>query len=61
MNILGDLNGWIRDRTRASITGAFGIVGEIDNGIRGVESKGYGLGVKELVEQRSFSFEEIEG
>ena len=29
--ILGDLNGWIRDRTRASITGAFGVRGENDN------------------------------
>ena len=33
--ILGDLNGWIRDRTRAGITGAFGVPGENDNG-RGV-------------------------
>ena len=27
--ILGDLNGWIGDRTRASITGAFGVPGMI--------------------------------
>ena len=26
--ILGDLNGWIRDRTRVGITGAFGVPGE---------------------------------
>ena len=33
--ILADLNGWIKDRTRAGITGAFGVPGENDNG-RGV-------------------------
>ena len=32
--ILGDLNGWIEDRKRASITGAFRVPGEIDNGRR---------------------------
>ena len=31
------LNGWIGDRMRASITGAFGIQGEEDNGRRVVE------------------------
>ena len=35
--ILGDLNRWIGDRTRASITGAFGVPGESDNGRRVVE------------------------
>ena len=35
--ILGDLNGWIRGRTRAVITGAFGVPGENDNGRRVVE------------------------
>ena len=35
--ILGDLNGWIRDRTRAGITGAFGVPGENDSGRRVVE------------------------
>ena len=30
--ILGDLNRWIGDRARASITGAFGIPGGKDNG-----------------------------
>ena len=35
--ILGELNGWIGDRTRAGITGAFGVPGEIDNGSRLVE------------------------
>ena len=30
--ILGDLNGWIEDRTEAGITGAFGVPGEKDNG-----------------------------
>ena len=35
--IVGDLNGWIRDRIRAGITGAFGIPGEKDNGRRRVE------------------------
>ena len=29
--ILGYLNRWIEDRTRASITGAFGVPGENDN------------------------------
>ena len=33
----GDLNGWIGDRTRAGITGAFGVPGENDNGRRVVE------------------------
>ena len=35
--ILGDLNGWIGDRLRAGITGAFGVSGENDNGRRVVE------------------------
>ena len=35
--ILGDLNGWIGDRTRAGITGAKGVSGEFDNGRRVVE------------------------
>ena len=35
--ILGYLNGWIGDRTRAGITGAFGVPGENDNGRRVVE------------------------
>ena len=35
--ILGDLNGWIEDRKRAGITGAFGVPGENDNGRRVVE------------------------
>ena len=35
--ILGILNGCIRDRERADITGAFGVPGENDNGRRGVE------------------------
>ena len=34
---LGDINGWIGNRTRAGITGAFGILGENDNGRRVVE------------------------
>ena len=34
---LGDLNGWIGDRTRADIAGAFGVSGENDNGRRVVE------------------------
>ena len=37
MCILGDLNGWIEDRMRASITGAFRVPGENDNGRRVVE------------------------
>ena len=37
MCILGDLNEWIRDRTRAGITGAFVVPGENDNGRRVVE------------------------
>ena len=37
MCILGDLNGWIGNRTRTIITGAFGVPRENDNGIRGVE------------------------
>ena len=32
--ILGDLNGWIGDRTRAGITDALGVPGENDNGRR---------------------------
>ena len=32
--ILGDLNRWIEDRTRATITGDFGVPGENDNGRR---------------------------
>ena len=35
--ILGDLKGWIEDRTRAGITGAFGVPGENNNGRRVVE------------------------
>ena len=35
--ILGALNGWIRDRTRAGITGAFRVRGENGNGRRLVE------------------------
>ena len=35
--ILGGLNGWIGDRTRVGITGAFGVPGENDNGRRVVE------------------------
>ena len=35
--ILGDLNGWIGDRTRAGITVALGVPGENDNGRRVVE------------------------
>ena len=42
--ILGDLNGWIGDRTRACIPGAFGIPGENDNGRRVLEfCEGTGL------------------
>ena len=35
--ILGDLNGWVADRTRTVITGAFGVPGENDNGRKRVE------------------------
>ena len=35
--ILGDLNRWVGDRTRAGITGAFGVSGENDNRRRVVE------------------------
>ena len=35
--VLGDLNGWIGDRVRASITGAFGVLGENENGRRVVQ------------------------
>ena len=34
---LGDLNGWIGDRTRTGINGAFGVSGENDNGRRVVK------------------------
>ena len=37
MCILRDLNGWIGVRTRAGITGAFGVPGENGNGRRVVE------------------------
>ena len=33
----GNLNGWIKDRVRATITGAFGVPGENDNRRRMVE------------------------
>ena len=32
--ILGDLSGWIGNRTRGGITGAFGVLEENDNGRR---------------------------
>ena len=35
--ILGDLNGWLGDRTIAGITGAFEVPGDNDNGRRVVE------------------------
>ena len=35
--ILGDLNGWIGDRTRAGITGAIGVPGENYKDTRVVE------------------------
>ena len=35
--VLKDVNGWIGDRTRASITSDFGVPGESDNGRRVVE------------------------
>ena len=35
--ILGDLNGWVGDRVRPGITGAFGVQGENDNDRRVVE------------------------
>ena len=34
--ILGDLNGWIGDRTRAAIIDTFGVPGKNDNGRREV-------------------------
>ena len=34
--MLGFLNGWIGDRAKAGITGAFEVLGEKDNGRRGV-------------------------
>ena len=37
MCILGDLNKWIGDRTRAGVSGAFGVPGENENCIRVVE------------------------
>ena len=35
--ILGDLKGWIEDRTRTGITGTFGVPRDNDNGRRVVE------------------------
>ena len=35
--MLGDLNGWIGDRVRGGITGAFGVSEKNDNGRRVVE------------------------
>ena len=35
--VLGDLKGWIRDRVRAGITGAFGVPRENENGRTVVE------------------------
>ena len=46
--ILGDLNRWIGDETRASITGAFEVPGDSDNGRRLVEvcaERGLCLGI----------------
>ena len=40
--MLGDLNGWIGNRTRAGTTGAFGVPGENDNGRRVMEFCGEG-------------------
>ena len=37
LSVMGDLNGWIGDRVRASITGDFGVPGQNDNGRRGVD------------------------
>ena len=37
MYVLGYLNRWIGDRTRAGITGTFGLPGENDNSIIVVE------------------------
>ena len=34
---LRDLNGWVEDRMREGITGAFGVSGENDNGRRMME------------------------
>ena len=34
--LLGDLNGWVGDGTKAGITGVFGVPGENDNGRRAV-------------------------
>ena len=51
--ILGDQNGWIRDRTRAGITGAFGVPGENDNGRRGVEfceERGLCVEIKSMID-----------
>ena len=33
--VLGDLKGWIEDRVRAGITGAFGVPGGNENGRSG--------------------------
>ena len=47
MCIQEDLNGWIEDRIRAGITGAFGVPGENDNSRREVEfcaEKGHRVG-----------------
>ena len=35
--VLGDLNGWIGDRVKIGITGAFGVPGENDKGRKVVE------------------------
>ena len=43
--ILGDINGWIGDRTTAGITGTFGLPGENDTNRRGVEFCQKGDGV----------------
>ena len=41
--LLGDLNGWIGERTRAAITGAFGVPEENENGRTVVFSAEKGL------------------
>ena len=48
--IVGDLNGWIGNRTKGSITGSFGVPGENVKGQEGVEVRGVKISLKMYVE-----------
>ena len=63
LSILGDLNGWIEDRTRASITGAFGVPGQNEGCRSGclLIFMAYGPGSKEVIKNNYYELKEISG